>query len=205
MSVAEFFNYNISCPVCNGALRKKAEVDIYLEQANDANSFSYAGVIIYDYNKKFSKNTSEMWPERGLADIMAIIQEKLPKTFIIDKRFSMRTNKNAISDIIAPWFINATGVRLHSECESKNHLYYYASDFIHEGDASNNVELLYEQLRIYDLSIENSFENKIQLSTHIFKDKPLDDRSLPAIPIRKWNFTSSAAIEEQMNKYLLLK
>src|SRR5258708_2167693 len=205
MNLLEFFDYNNNCPVCNSTLPKKAYVDIMLDKPRGRDNFAYAGVLTYDITgKKFVQNIFETSYLDGHKETVDILQEQLPKTFTINKRFTMRLNKLNISKFIKPWFINSINTRIFKMCANKSHYYYYMSHFIFEGEAGDSIALDQEILDTKGFRFRNSFHNIDHIATEIINKQSHESFGFPPLPMTKWNLKSKKSLKDQINKLILL-
>jgi len=219
MKVAEFFSHNDFCPICKKYLTREAEVDVMVDRAKP-DDFILAGAVFYNFNGiRFTKNVDKLSHTKNHRTMMESICKKFPKTFTLNTRFTLRMNKSKLSDMINPWFVNTFDARFIRMCNTVEHLYYYTSRYIIEGDAADAVEIDYEMINVHKFRIYNMFERHVPDRTEI-ADTTQEIKSqlpatmynalsshitLPAIPLTKWNTASYDSIRNQLEKYTILK
>src|SRR5277367_149145 len=167
MKVAEFFNHNDFCPLCKKYLTREAEVDVMVDKAKP-DDFILAGAVFYNFNgTRFTKNSQKLSHTKNHYEMMDSVGRKFPKTFTLNTRFTLRINKPKLSDMINPWFINTFDARFFRMCNTPEHLYYYTSRYIIEGEVADKVEIDYEIINIHKFRIYNMFKDGIPDRTEI--------------------------------------
>lgn len=222
MKVAEFFSHNDFCPICKKYLTREVEIDVMVDKSKP-DDFILAGAVFYNFNgTRFIKNTDKLSHTKKHREMMTSICEKFPKTFTLNTRFMLRMSKPKLSDIINPWFVNTFDARFIRMCNSSDHLYYYTSIYIIEGDDADKIEIDYEMIDVHKFRIYNMFENNmpdrteiadtaINCKQHLIIDPPhagatnSNHTTLPSIPLTKWDTASYDSIKSQLDKYIVLK
>lgn len=210
MNIHEFFNYNHICPICKGRLTKEAELDVVLDQIDGTtNDFSRAVSVSYAFNgKRFTRTSSYVEPKFEI--VMNLLDKEWPKTFSINKRLNLRTNKSKLSDMIKPWFIEDFDIAVFRRCSGSGHEYNYASMCMYEGDTGSNIELSSESISVHGFYISNNLHwvnpyTSTNYGTTTSPEGWVALNNLPFIPISKWDTSSKESLKGHIEKYMLLK
>jgi hypothetical protein len=207
MNIFDFFNYRNNCPICNKELFKGAQISIIAD--NQKGSSHAAGYTFYKFNGKRFCKSAEQFSDKG----SILVSNFLTKTFTINKKFNIRFNRNNLSNLVKPLFITGVDARLYRACEEKNHVYYYEAENLFEKELCDNIKIADECINIYNIMITNHLNKESPYSNISYPNYQGDDlifsntykKTLPLIPITKWDTSSKKALKNQIDKYMILK